>query len=81
MRATKYFQNSEEMAAYAKAFCDGQKDRWIIRTTLRCDHIVNEKRKAIIIADNETIVQRLITCKTCNTHGNSPENDLLLRIM
>lgn len=80
MRATKYFKNSEDMAVWAKTFCNQHKDHWMIRTTLRCDHIINENRKAIVLANNETIVQRLITCKVCNKHGNSPEIELLAGI-
>jgi len=71
MRATKYFRNSTDMAVFAKSFCNEHKDRWMIRTTLRCDHVINENRKAIVLINNETIVQRLITCRTCNVHGNA----------
>ena len=73
MRATKYFRNSTDMAVFAKVFCDEHKDHWMLRTTLRCDHIINENRKAIVLVNNETIIQRLITCRTCNVHGNSQE--------
>lgn len=73
MRATKYFRNSTDMSAFAKLFCDAHKDHWMIRTTLRCDHIINENRKAIVLVSNETIIQRLITCRTCNVYGNSQE--------
>lgn len=73
MRATKYFRNATDMVAFAQAFCNAQKDRWFLRTTLRCDHLINEKRHAIVLVENETIVQRLIVCKTCNHHGNAPE--------
>lgn len=79
MRATKYFKNSTDMTAYAEFFCNTHKDRWMIRTTLRCDHVLNENRKAIILANNETMVQRLIVCKVCNKHGNSYETDLTLK--
>lgn len=61
------------MAVFAKVFCDEHKDHWMLRTTLRCDHIINENRKAIVLVSNETIIQRLITCRTCNVHGNSQE--------
>lgn len=79
MRPTKYFRNSTDMTAFAQFFGNQHKDHWFIRTTLRCDHVINENRKAIVLVNNETIVQRLITCKVCNTHGNSYENDLLLK--
>lgn len=73
MKATKYFRNSTDMADFAKEFCKEHRDHWFIRTTLRCDHVINEKRKAIVLVNNETIVQRLITCRTCNVYGNSQE--------
>lgn len=73
MRATKYFRNSTDMADFATVFCKEHKDHWMIRTTLRCDHIINERRKSIVLVSNETIIQRLITCRTCNVHGNSQE--------
>lgn len=73
MRATKYFRNATDMVAFAQNFCNEQKHRWFVRTTLRCDHLINEKRQAIVLVENETIVQRLIVCKKCNTHGNSQE--------
>lgn len=73
MRATKYFRNSADMAVFSQSFSNEHKDNWFIRTTLRCDHIINENRKAIVLVVNETIVQRLITCRTCNIHGNSVE--------
>ena len=73
MKATKYFRNSTDMAVFAQTFCNEHKDHWMLRTTLRCDHIINENRKAIVLVNNETIVQRLITCRTCNVYGNSQE--------
>lgn len=73
MRATKYFKNSADMADFAKHFKVLNKNNWYIRTTLICDHVLNENRKAIVLATGETIVQRLITCKVCNKHGNSVE--------
>lgn len=74
MRATKYFQNSTEMAEYAKNFREENKqNKWYLRTNLRCDHVINENRKAIVLVDNETIVQRLITCRKCfNAQNKTP---------
>ncbi|MDC9722383.1 MAG: hypothetical protein PSN34_06375 [Urechidicola sp.] len=71
MRATKYFKNSTDMAIFAAHFTAKQKSNWYIRTTLRCDHVLNQRRKAIVLVTGETIRQRLITCKVCNTHGNA----------
>lgn len=73
MKATKYFRNSTDMASFAQAFVNKSQNRWFLRTTLRCDHVINERRKAIVLVENETIVQRLITCRICNVHGNSIE--------
>ena len=71
MKATKYFENSTEMADFAQDFCKKHKDHWFLRTTLRCDHVINENRKAIVLVNNETIVQRLISCRICHLHGNA----------
>lgn len=66
MKSTKYFQNSTEMADFAQQFRqESKQNKWFIRTFLRCDHVINENRKAIVLVDNETIIQRLITCKKC----------------
>ncbi len=71
MKATKYFKNKTDMVRFAKAFKAEQQFNWYIRTTLQCNHLINEKRQAIILVDNETIIQRLISCRVCNTHGNA----------
>lgn len=76
MKATKYFPNSTEMAEFAKKYRNENKqNHWFIRTFLKCDHRVNEQRKAIVLADNETITQRLITCKVCFNAQNTKENE------
>jgi len=79
MKATKYFRNSEDMANHAKGWCGKQSYRWFLRTNLRCDHVHHEKRKSIVLIERETVIQKLITCKVCNKHGNSLEieNELL----
>jgi hypothetical protein len=71
MRATKYFKTKAEMTLFAEQFKAKQKNNWYLRTTLRCDHVLNENRNAIVLINNETIQQRLIECKICNTHGNA----------
>ena len=72
MKATKFFPNSEDMASYATEYRSQDKyKRWYFRTTLKCNHRMDERRKAIVLVDNETIVQRLITCKVCNNAQNS----------
>jgi len=38
---------------------------------LQCDHLIHERRNAIVLVHNETIIQRLISCRVCNTHGNA----------
>ena len=76
MKATKFFQNSTEMADFAQQFRqDNKQNKWFIRTFLRCDHVINENRKAIVLVDNETIIQRLITCKKCFNAQNPQSND------
>lgn len=71
MLATKYFKNSTNMVNFAKEFKQQEQFNWYLRTTLRCDHLINEKRKSIVLVNNETIIQRLISCRVCNTHGNA----------
>lgn len=73
MRATKYFRMSENIANNAKDWCNALPYRWFLRTTLRCDHVHHEKRKVIVLVEQETLIRKLITCKVCNQHGNSFE--------
>lgn len=71
MKATKYFPNSTEMADFARQFRqENKQNKWFLRTNLRCDHRINEQRKAIVLVDNEIIIQRLITCKVCSNAQN-----------
>ena len=66
MKATKFFPNSTAMADFAKEYCrEHKQNRHYFRTSLQCNHVLNENRKSMILADNETIVQKLITCKVC----------------
>lgn len=65
MRPTKYFKNATEMTAFAKDFASVQPN-WYLRTTLQCDHVLNEKRKAIVLISKESLVRSLIVCSTCN---------------
>ncbi|MFK5891357.1 MAG: hypothetical protein QM486_11575 [Flavobacteriaceae bacterium] len=71
MRATKYFKTKEDMFAFAKQFCEVATNRWFVKTKLRCDHVLNQKRTAVILNAGETMVQRIITCKICNVYGNA----------
>lgn len=75
MKATKFFPNSTEMADFAKEYCrENKQNRHYFRTNLQCNHVLNENRKAMILSNNETIVQRLITCKVCfNAQNQSHE--------
>ena len=75
MKATKFFPNSTEMADFAKDFrIEHKQNHSYFRTFLKCNHRMNEQRKAIVLVDNETIVQRLITCKVCN-NAQKPQED------
>ena len=65
MRPTKYFSSKSEMTDFAKAFRTLHPQNWYLRTTLECDHRVNERRKSIVLIADETIVQRLTQCNTC----------------
>lgn len=64
MKPTKFFRSKAEMTAFAKQFAE-KVNCWYLRTTLHCNHDVIGKRKAIILVEKETIVQRLIQCNTC----------------
>lgn len=61
------------MAQHAKEWCSSSPYRWYLRTTLRCDHVHHEKRKAIVLVEREKVERKLITCSVCNRHGNSLE--------
>lgn len=68
MRVTAFYPNSEQMANDAKGWAGERSDRYYIRTTLRCNHVAHEKRKAIVLVQGEKVMQNLITCKTCHQH-------------
>ena len=75
MKATKFFLNSTEMADFAKEYrAPNKQNRHYFRTYLQCNHRMNEQRKAMVLTDNETIVQKLITCRVCyNAQNQSHE--------
>ncbi len=81
MRATKYFKNGTDMTDFADQWKAKAKDNWYLRTFLRCDHVLNEQRKSIILVDNERLIQRLILCRICNVHGNSPEVNAIVETL
>ena len=65
MKPTQYFRNKSELSAFAKNFRALHPQNWFLRTTLECDHRVNERRQSIILISDEKIVQRLTICNTC----------------
>jgi hypothetical protein len=76
MKATKFFPNSTKMAEFAQQFRqENKQNRWFIRTFLKCDHRINEQRKAMVLVDNESIVQRLVTCKVCCNAQKPQKNE------
>ncbi len=77
MLATKYFRTKAEITAFAKAFSALHPLNWFVRTTLECDHRVNERRKAIVLISDEKVVQRIIVCNTCKKANVSPQNEKL----
>ena len=77
MRATKYFRTKEAMTQFARKFRTVHPLNWYLKTTLECDHAVIQKRKAIVLVSNETVIQRVIYCPICNEHDNAivePQN-------
>lgn len=66
MRPTIYVNTKLELTETAKAFAKEHPNNWYLRTTLECDHKVNEKRKAVVLITGEKLVRRLIVCQTCN---------------
>lgn len=71
MRATKYFRTKEAMTTFARNFKALHPLNWYIKTTLECDHAVIQKRKALVLIGNETVIQRVIYCPICHKHGNA----------
>ena len=71
MRATKYFRTKEAMTQFAREFKALHPLNWYLKTTLECDHAVIQKRKALVLVSNETVIQRVIYCPICNKHGNA----------
>lgn len=77
MRPTAYFSNSSDMAECAKIWKKERTNRWYIRTTLQCDHVPHEKRKAIVLIEADRVIQQLITCKSCCNRVPLPGRDVL----
>jgi hypothetical protein len=73
MIPTKYFSTKSELTDFAKAFRAMHPLNWFLRTTLECDHKVNERRKSIILIADEKIVQRLTICGTCKNANVEPK--------
>ena len=71
MRATKYFRTKEAMTTFAREFKALHPLNWYLKTTLECDHAVIQKRKALVLISKETVIQRVIYCPICHTHGNA----------
>ncbi len=71
MRVTAYFDKGIDMSAKAERWAFERSDRWFVRTTMRCDHIHHEKRKAILLVEGEQVVQKLITCKICKKYAGT----------
>lgn len=65
MKPTKFFSQKSAMTDFAKAFKAEHHLNWYVRTTMECNHKVIEKRKAIILMNEEKAVQRLVYCGTC----------------
>lgn len=73
MKATKYFRTKSAMTEFAKDFRKLHPLNWYIKTTLECDHVIIQRRKALVLISDETVTQRVILCSICNEHGNSVE--------
>lgn len=65
MRPTQFFARKSDMTAFAKAFTKAGENHWYLHSSLRCLHDVIHNRKAIVLVDNEQIVQRIICCNVC----------------
>lgn len=53
------------MTHYAKTFAKAKDLHWYQRTKMRCNHLIQNK-EAIMLFDNERLVQRLVRCRVCN---------------
>lgn len=73
MKPTLYFATKLELTNFAKAFRGLHPQNWFLRTTLECDHRVNERRKAIVLISDEKVVQRIIVCATCKNANVEPK--------
>ncbi len=71
---TKYFRTKAEITNFANNFRTLHPLNWFVRTTLECDHRVNERRKAIVLISDEKVVQRIIVCNTCKKANDQPQN-------
>lgn len=74
MKPTQYFSTKAELTDFARAFRALHPQNWYLRTTLECDHRVNERRQSIVLISDEKVVQRLIICNTCKKANVEPNN-------
>jgi hypothetical protein len=73
MKPTIYFAKKSDMTNFAKTFAKEHPANWYLRTTLECDHKVNEKRKAVVLIHGEQLERRLIVCGTCKPKSTNNE--------
>lgn len=74
MKPTQFLAKKSELTAFAKAFRLLHPKNWYLRTTLECNHRVNERRKSIVLISDEKVVQRLILCGICKKANVEPKN-------
>tara|TARA_R110002126_G_scaffold78629_1_gene195643 strand:+ start:19464 stop:19688 length:225 start_codon:yes stop_codon:yes gene_type:complete len=73
MKPTQYVSRKSEMTDIAKSFAKKHPENWYIKTTLECDHKVNERRKGVFLVTAEKLVQRVIVCGTCKPKTETNE--------
>jgi hypothetical protein len=78
MKPTQYIDTKEALTNIAKHFTRLHPLNWYLRTTFECDHAVINKRKAILLLNDEKAVQKIILCKICCNKKNveSKNNNL-----
>ena len=76
MKPTQYVAKKLELTHFAEMFRASHPKNWYLRTTLECDHRVNERRKSVVLISGETIVQRIIICGTCKKANVEPNTEI-----
>ncbi|MBU2923036.1 hypothetical protein KO504_16930 [Winogradskyella psychrotolerans] len=68
MKPTNYYHSKAALTKAAQLHSAISSKHWFIRTKLPCNHDVFANKKAVLLLEGNTLVQRLVQCNTCNQY-------------